>query len=156
MDRHPLNLLARAAVAGVAIVAITACAATSGADWTYAPLGPTPSAAPSGAATPAASAAATVIEVATPQDNSLAFVPNALDAPAETDVTLRYLNDSNVPHNIHVFEGSDNTAPSIGATAVVTGPGATEDLTFTTPAPGDYYFLCDVHGPSMSGTIRVQ
>jgi plastocyanin len=151
-----LTFPARAAAATVAVVVVAACAATGGADWTYAPLGPTPSAGASGAPTPGGSPAGTIIEVATPQEDSLAFVPNTLEAPANTDVTIRYTNDSNIPHNIHVFEGADNTAPSLGATEVVTGPDAVEDLTFTTPGPGDYYFLCDVHGPSMAGTLHVQ
>jgi plastocyanin len=152
---RPLTFFARAAAATLSVVALTACAATGGPGWTYAPLGPTPSAG-TASPTPGATPAGTIIEVATPQEDSLAFVPNTLNAPANTDVTIRYNNDSNVPHNIHVFEGADNTAPSIGATAVVTGPDAVEDLTFTTPAAGDYYFLCDVHGPSMSGTLHVE
>ena len=157
MDRHPLNLIARAAFAGVAIVAITACAATSGADWTYAPLGPTPSAAATGAApTPGGSPSGDVIEVSTPQSNPLAFDPASLNAPAETEITVRYLNDSNLPHNINFFNGSDNSAPSLGATAVVTGPGAPEEVSFTTPGPGDYYFWCDVHLAAMAGTLHVQ
>jgi plastocyanin len=151
-----LTFFARAAAATFSAVALTACAATGGPGWTYAPLGPTPAAQPSGEPTPGATPAGTIIEVATPQEDSLAFVPNTLDAPANTDVTIRYTNDSNIPHNIHVFEGADNTAPSIGATAVVTGPDAVEDLTFTTPGAGDYYFLCDVHGPSMAGMLHVE
>ena len=156
MHRTSVTIFARAAAAGVAIVAITACAATSGADWTYAPLGPTPSAAASGQATPAASAAGTVIEVSTPGDNPIAFVPETLDAPAETAVTIRYLNDSAIQHNINVFNGPDSSAPSLGKTAVVTGPAATEDVTFTTPGPGDYYFWCDVHLSAMDGLLHVE
>ena len=150
-----MTFFARASVAGLAAVAIAACAATGGPDWTYAPLGPTPS---GGVAspTPGATAAGTVIEVSTPADNALAFVPDTLDAPAETDVTIRYTNDSNIQHNIQVFNGPDNTAPSLGLTEVVTGPDAVRDLTFTTPGPGDYYFWCDVHLAAMDGTLHVQ
>ncbi len=57
----------------------------------------------------------TVIEVSTPADNALAFVPNTLDAPANTDVTIRYTNDSAIEHNIKVFNGPDASAPSLGA-----------------------------------------
>lgn len=154
--RNTLQLGLRAAGAGLLTLVIAACAGGAGAAWTYAPLGPTsdPSAAPSG--TPAPSPGAT-IEVATPQENALAFEPNTLQAPAAAVVQVDYLNDSNVPHNINFFEGSDNTAASLGKTAVVTGPGALESVTITTPeTPGDYYFLCDVHGAAMSGTLQVQ
>lgn len=170
MHRHSLTLFARAAAAGAAIVAITACAATGGADWTYAPLGPTASAGASGAASPGAtpggslspgatpggSPSGEAIEVSTPQSNPLAYDPATLNAPADSAVTVRYLNDSNLPHNINFFNGPDNSAPSLGATAVVTGPGAPEEVSFTTPGPGDYYFWCDVHQSAMAGTLHVE
>jgi len=157
MHRSSLTLFARAAAAGVAVISLTACAATSGANWTYAPLGPTPSAAASGAAsTPGGSPSGEVIEVSTPAENPLVFEPATLDAPANTDVTISYTNDSSVQHNINVFNGPDSSAPSLGATAIVTGPAATEQLTFTTPGPGDYYFWCDVHLAAMSGMLHVQ
>ena len=156
MHRNSLTFFARAAAAGVAVLAIAGCAATTGANWTYAPLGPTPEPAPSGQATPGASPAGTVIEVSTPADNPLVFDPNSLEAPANADVTIRYTNDSSVKHNINVFNGSDSSAPSLGKTAIVTGPDAAEDVTFTTPGPGDYYFWCDVHLAAMSGMLHVQ
>lgn len=87
----------------------------------------------------------------------MAFTPNTLTMPANTSVTVNYLNNSSLPHNINFFNGPDNTAPSLGATAVVTGPNALESVTFTTPAqPGSYYFWCDVHFQAMSGTWQVQ
>jgi plastocyanin len=71
-------------------------------------------------------------------------------------VTVRYLNDSDLPHNIAFFEGADATASRIAATEVVTGPGNLQEVTFTTPAePGSYYFHCDVHPVQMQGTLEV-
>ena len=157
MNRPSLTSLARAAAAGVAALAIAGCAATTGANWTYAPLGPTPTPGPSGGeATPGATPAGTVIEVSTPADNPLVFDPASLDAPAETDITVSYTNDSSVQHNIQFFNGADSSAPSLGKTAIVTGPSATETVTFTTPGAGDYYFWCDVHLAAMSGMLHVQ
>lgn len=150
------SLGVRAAGAGLLTLVIAACAGGPGAAWTYAPLGPTPDSAATPAGTPAPSPAAT-IEVATPQENALAFVPDTLEAPAGSAVLVNYTNDSNVPHNINFFAGTDNTAESLGATPVVTGPDAPESVTITTPAePGDYYFWCDVHLQAMAGTLRVQ
>jgi plastocyanin len=151
----------------------------AGPGWTFAPLGPTapptapptpsagPTAVPSGAPTAvpsgAPSAAPTgssqpglTLELVTPEANSLAFEPSTLEAPADTVVTVNYLNDSSLQHNVNFFNGPDQTAESLGATAVVTGPGNTQSVTFTTPASaGDYFFWCDVHGFAMVGTLHV-
>ncbi|HUR17085.1 MAG TPA: plastocyanin/azurin family copper-binding protein [Candidatus Limnocylindrales bacterium] len=150
----------RAAGVGLLTLVLAACAGGSGAAWTYAPLGPTadanasPTAGPSG--TPAASPGAT-IDVETPQENSLAFVPNTLEAPAGSTVLVNYNNNSNLPHNIHFFAGGDSTAESLGATPIVTGPDAPESVSITTPdEPGDYYFWCDVHLQAMAGMLTVQ
>ena len=150
----------RAVSAGLLTFVITACAGGGGAAWTYAPLGPTPdpnaSATPGPSGTPGASPGL-AIDVETPQEDSLAFVPNTLEAPAATTVQVNYNNNSNLPHNINFFAGSDNTAPSIGATPVVTGPNAPESVTITTPEqPGDYFFWCDVHLQAMAGTLTVE
>jgi plastocyanin len=86
----------------------------------------------------------------------LAFVPAQLQMPAATSVTVNYLNDSSLEHNINFFAGTDSSAPSLGATARVVGPAALESVTFTTPdQPGDYYFWCDVHFQGMAGTYTV-
>ncbi len=92
----------------------------------------------------------------TNNDQPLVFEPAVIEAPANAVVTVNYLNDSALPHNINFFDGPDQNSPSLGATLVVTGPGALESVTFTTPAqPGDHYFWCDVHGSAMAGTLRV-
>ncbi len=98
-----------------------------------------------------------MLSVETTNDAPLVFNPNSLDAPANTSVTVNYLNNSAVPHNINFFNGPDQTAPSLGASAQATGPNAPESVTFTTPAtPGDYFFWCDVHQAAMTGTLHVQ
>jgi plastocyanin len=159
-------------VLGVAVAAliVTACGGGTGATWTYAPLGPTPSAAASTAASPGQSAGAspggspagspgtgTAITVETPADNPLGYVPNPISAPANTEITVTYNNNSPLEHNINFFNGPDQNAESLAATARVTGPNAPETVTFTTPAaPGDYFFWCDVHLQGMTGTLHVE
>lgn len=159
MNRLPFSLPVRAARLCFAAVIAVGCGSGGGPGWTYAALGPTPSAGASAGAssgpTPVASPGVP-IEVSTPQDDPLAFVPSTLEAAANTFVTVTYNNNSNIPHNINFFNGSDNTAPSLGATEVVTGPNAPRSVTFTTPsAGGDYFFWCDVHTTTMVGTLRV-
>jgi plastocyanin len=165
--RLPLLLLASA-------LAVAGCATGEGPGWTFAPLGPTPAAVESPAQSPAGSpggespagspagspgespAAGTTLEVVTPPEQPLAFVPDQLSATAATEVTVDYLNDSNIPHNIHFFAGPDASAESLGATEVVTGPGALQSITITTPdEPGQYFFHCDVHPQQMVGMLDV-
>lgn len=138
-------------------VFVAACGGGSSAGWTFAPLGPTPE--PTAQATPGPDQTpdpdAVVLEVVTTEANPLAFEPNVLEAPPATQVSVAYLNDSSVMHNIHFFAGPDRGAPSLGQTELVTGPGAEETVSFTTPdEPGEYFFVCDVH-PEMTGTLRV-
>jgi plastocyanin len=157
MKTNRLTIVARVTCAAFAAFASLACDSGSAANWTFAPLGPTPAPGSSAAATPAGTPAGTAIEVATNSDNPLAFVPSTLDAPANTLVTLIYNNNSTLEHNIDFFNGTDATAPSLGATDRVTGPNAPRSVTFTTPTtPGDYYFWCDVHLTAMQGTLHVQ
>jgi plastocyanin len=158
--------LAPYALAVLATALILACGGGTSAGWTYAPLGPTPeapaSAAPSAGGSPGESPGGNggpgeAFEVVTPPDDPLAFIPDELEMSAAASVTVSYLNDSNLPHNINFFAGADSSAPSIGMTQVVTGPGAEESVTFEAPSqPGTYYFWCDVHLTAMDGTYTVQ
>lgn len=155
---HPQPTLLRFALPlGLALV-LSACSG-AGPGWTYAPLGPTAPPSPSGPTpAPSGSSAPTVtLEIKTTDADPLSYDTLMLEAPANTVVQVNYLNDSSLPHNIHFFAGADETAPSLGATTAVTGPGALESVIFTTPAqPGDYFFWCDVHQRTMkTGTLHV-
>jgi plastocyanin len=157
MKNWSVALPARAVCICFAAVLAAACGSGAGPGWTYAPLGPTPSTGAGASAAPSPGGTQGLpIDVATPPDQPLAFVPSTLEAPAATLVTVNYNNNSNLPHNIDFFDGPDNTAPSLGATEIVTGPNAPRSVTFTTPSSaGDYFFWCDVHGAAMVGTLRV-
>ena len=134
-----------------AVIAV-ACGSGTGPGWTYAPLGPTPSAGASAAPTPAG----VLIEVATPPDSPETFVPSTLNAPPSTLITVSYTNNSSLLHNINLFNGPDATASSLGATEPATGPNAVRSVTFSTPSSvGDYYFHCDIHPTTMKGTLHV-
>lgn len=155
---HPQLKLFRFALPLSVALILSACGG-AGPGWTYAPLGPTapPSSAPTSTPQPSGSGGPTVtIEVKTTEAASLVFEPAVIEAPANTIVQVDYLNDSSLPHNIEFFAGSDQSAPLLGKTEIVTGPGALESVTFTTPAtPGDYFFWCVVHQQLMVGTLRV-
>ena len=159
------NILRVAAYAAVGAVAAACAKAAPG--WTYAPLGPTPSPAPSTAPTAAPTGggqspggtggASVTIDIETTDAAPLDFVPKEITVPAGAQVTVNYMNNSSIPHNINFFDGPDQNTPSLGKTKVVTGPNALESVTFIAPSqPGDYFFWCDVHTTSMTGIYRVQ
>jgi plastocyanin len=141
---------------GVALI-LSACGG-AGPGWTYAPLGPSPAPTTAASATPGASPSGDVValDVKTTDASPLAFDPAMLTATANTTVTVNYLNDSSLPHNINFFNGPDSSAPSLGATVAKPGPGDVQSVTFTAPTtPGDYFFWCDVHGNQMTGMLHV-
>lgn len=158
----------RAALAFSALaLLLSACAGGAGApNWSFMPPGPTPEATPptgspaptppTGSPAPTDGQADVTFETETPPDNQLAFVPDTFTAPPGATIRVNYLNNTNIPHNIHFFAGSDQNAPSIAATDVETGPDNAQTVTFTAPEePGDYYFHCDVHPVVMAGTLTV-
>jgi plastocyanin len=83
------------------------------------------------------------------------FVERQLDFTADSRVTLRLVNeDQSVPHNFVLFRGEDESAPQIFRGEVVTGPAETT-YSFTAPGAGSYFFYCEVHPQTMTGTARV-
>ncbi len=85
----------------------------------------------------------------------LKFEQSTLTMPAGQKVTVDFDNkDSGVPHNFVLFDGPNAQAPVLFHGDLVTGPG-TARYTFTAPKPGEYFFHCEVHPTTMSGTAKV-
>ncbi len=87
---------------------------------------------------------------------NLAFSTSTITVRAGEQVTIAFNNmDAGVPHNFAVYtDASASTAIFTGA--IVTGP-TTTTYTFTAPSqPGNYFFRCDVHPTTMTGTLIVQ
>ena len=96
------------------------------------------------------------LSISTPASDPVTFNPNVLSATAGAQVTLTYTNDSSLPHSWHLFNGPDSSADTIADSPIITGPGATEMVTFTAPSqPGSYFFWCDVHTTIMTGEMIV-
>ncbi len=95
-------------------------------------------------------AAGTTLTVGTDKAAELKFEPTTITAPANTQVSLVFNNESNsVPHNLKFQEGIQaGTSDNVAA-------GASETIQFTTPAAGDYKYICSIH-PGMEGTLTVQ
>ena len=75
---------------------------------------PAPETAPSGPAHLPADG--TVLSLAT--RDGLAFDRSEVTAPAGARVTLEYRNERPIPHNVHLFAGQDQRAPSLAATEI--------------------------------------
>ncbi|MDP8956300.1 MAG: cupredoxin domain-containing protein [Actinomycetota bacterium] len=83
------------------------------------------------------------------------FVQRNLEFTANSRVTLRFVNeDRGVPHNFVLFRGEDASAPQIFRGEIVTGPTETT-YSFMAPGTGSYFFYCEVHPQTMTGTARV-
>ncbi|HWO70508.1 MAG TPA: cupredoxin domain-containing protein [Actinomycetota bacterium] len=84
------------------------------------------------------------------------FAQTQLTAPAGQPFTIRFENqDGGTPHNVAVHAAEDFSDPPIAATPVQPGP-VTQTLEVPALDPGTYYFRCDVHPTTMTGTIEVQ
>jgi plastocyanin len=120
----------------------------------------TSTAAPSGTGTaasgsPSAGGGSVTLEISTPDDTK--FDKDTLNAAAGAQVTLTYTNNSDLPHNFHLFNGGDASGDTIAMTDVKTGPNDVEKVTFTAPTtPGKYFYHCDVHPQQMTGFLVVQ
>jgi heme/copper-type cytochrome/quinol oxidase subunit 2 len=111
-----------------------------------------------GAATaePAAPSEGSLIEIATTAEKGLAFTSSSLTAAAGEPVTVRYTNDSGVPHNIAFFDGPDPSGAQLAVSEIITGPGASTEVTFVAPdTAGAYFFRCHLHPMQMTGTLTV-
>lgn len=87
--------------------------------------------------------------------DNLEFDTNRLEATAGEEYSVVLKNEDTAPHNIAFYTDSSISEPltpdSIGE-VIRTGQEST--LTFTPPAPGEYFFHCDLH-PQMQGTFVV-
>ncbi|HLF72597.1 MAG TPA: cupredoxin domain-containing protein [Dehalococcoidia bacterium] len=85
---------------------------------------------------------------------SLKFDKKALVAPPNTTVTLHFENaDGGVLHNVAIYQ--DKSVKQKIATTKTFAGIASEDISFTSPEAGDYYFRCDVH-PDMNGVFATR
>lgn len=81
-----------------------------------------------------------------------------LTATVGQPYTITLVNKGNLPHNIAFYdkEGNDKKLLVPEAQGAVLTAGKSEELTFTPPAAGTFYFQCDVHPTEMNGKFIVQ
>jgi plastocyanin len=86
------------------------------------------------------------------------FDTNQITVNANGQVRIRLDNrDVDVEHNVAVYQSRTNLTPvapgSVGL--LFDGPGV-DDTVFDIPSPGSYFFRCDVHPITMTGTFTVR
>jgi plastocyanin len=65
--------------------------------------------------------------------------------------------DAGVDHNFAVYMSATNPTPASPGSVGITFKGpAVDDTAFDTPPAGNYFFRCDVHPTTMTGTFTVQ
>lgn len=84
------------------------------------------------------------------------FDKTTITVNAGEKVTIKFDNQDNVAHNFAVYNDSNATAPAIFQGEIVTGSNKTT-YTFMAPAvKGTYFFRCDTHPETMTGTFTVK
>lgn len=80
------------------------------------------------------------------------FDTDTITLPANEEATLQFENADSVQHNIHILSGPNGDSLFEGE---IIGPGS---VTYAIDPlePGEYFFRCDVHPDSMTGTVEVQ
>ncbi|HWO73646.1 MAG TPA: cupredoxin domain-containing protein [Dehalococcoidia bacterium] len=95
---------------------------------------------------------ATVIQL---RAQNILFDKRSLTANANAPVTVQFTNaDAGVPHNFALYN-NQSASQRIFVGELITGP-ATINYNFNAPAPGTYFFRCDVHPDTMSGSFVVR
>jgi azurin len=107
---------------------------------------------------------------------NLEFLPSRISAKQGTRVTVRYVNEGTLPHNLVVVKNEDDI-DTLGRAAFEAGdtdyvpleheslmiahtalaaPGETVEVTFVVPPAGEYFFVClySGHYNMMVGTLR--
>ena len=147
--RSCLPKICLALVGVVALVAIAACTSSSNASSSSATTSTPPT---STSPTTRTGAAVSVDLIA----QNIAFDKKTITVPAGASVTINFNNkDSGMPHNFALYTDSGaGTLVFKGDT--INGPAATT-YKFTAPTePGTYFFRCDIHPTTMTGSFVVQ
>lgn len=85
---------------------------------------------------------------------NLLFDKDRIEVPAGSRVKIVFDNrDRGVQHNFAVYETSE-AKELLAGTDLEAGP-VVQELTFEAPQAGEYFFRCDVHPTTMTGTLVV-
>lgn len=87
----------------------------------------------------------------------MAFNLSTITVAPGASVTINFDNrDGGIPHNFSLYTNSSASPPALFQGQIINGQ-ATTTYTFTAPAqPGTYFFRCDLHPATMTGSFIVQ
>jgi plastocyanin len=84
----------------------------------------------------------------------LAFDTSTIELPAETPSSIAFDNqDAGVQHNISIYQ-DDTSSEILFGGEVITGPASIE-YAIDPLSAGEYFFRCDVHPTTMTGSVVV-
>ncbi len=142
-----------------ALVLLLAAAACGGpATSTQAPPAGSASAAPTAApvATVAPSPSPGSPATITIEAVDFAFSVKTIEAPAHSTFKVTLNNSGEDVHDIAFYDRQGGSPLSPDAVSQVLQGGESDTITFTTPGPGTYYFLCVIHPVEMNGAFVVK
>lgn len=86
--------------------------------------------------------------------SGVAFDTDTLELKADTETTVTLDNQDSVPHNLSIYE--DDSAEQDLYVGAEVAAGATADNDIPGLKAGEYFFRCDLHPSSMTGTVTVE
>jgi plastocyanin len=87
---------------------------------------------------------------------NMAFDTNTITVPAGASVTINFNNKDGASHNFSLYTDSGAKPPAIFQGEIING-SKTVTYHFTAPAqPGTYFFRCDIHPTTMTGSFIVK
>lgn len=84
------------------------------------------------------------------------FDKASLEAEAGKEFAVTLKNKDTVPHNIHFYDAKGGKTIADGAEGKIIKGGESDTIRFTVATAGTYYFQCDVHPDTMTGTFTVK
>jgi plastocyanin len=118
---------------------------------------PLPSPVPSGQPPCLPTSASTSLTISAPSGASATgFSTNCLAVVPDAAFKVAFTNGDTTAHNFAIFTDSSATTELGGATSSeVVVPGATSTYSVNALKPGTYFFRCDLHPSTMTGTFVV-
>jgi plastocyanin len=85
---------------------------------------------------------------------NVAFDADAITLPADEEATVTLVNDDAAQHNFSIYT-DDSATEDLFEGQIIDG-GSQIDNEIPPLEPGEYFFRCDVHPGSMTGTVTVE
>ena len=85
---------------------------------------------------------------------NVAFDTNQLSLPADEETTIHFVNEDSAPHNFSIYE-TEAADKDLFVGRNIDG-GSETDYEVPALEAGEYFFRCDLHPTSMTGSVTVE